>query len=520
MAKRKERAARARMAVAADAGGGLRTAGSAAVGHPAIGGAAVGHPAVGPAVPGHRAAVAAPLAVETTTVQVAGMTCRSCEARIERHVRAVPNVERVSASAARGRVEIAHSGPLSARRVEAAINAAGYELGRTPWLTRDPEAWITAAAAIVALVAFALVAGQLGLTDLTSRIGNLASGGILVALLLGLAAGVSTCMALVGGLILALSASFEARLRDDDELRSRASAIQPTLAFVSGRILGYALFGAVLGGLGASVALPTQLVGALMIVVAIVMTILGARLTGISPRMAAWSPTLPPALSRRLGLETSAGGAYSDSRAIVLGALSFFLPCGFTQAVQIYALSTGSPLTAGAIMAAFAFGTAPGLLALGGLPSFVPTSAKPTLLRLVGVLVIGFAAINGTAGLRLTDIALPSLVPGPVAAAAPLPSLAAGATSQDLHTYQNANGYEPGNVSIRSGIPTRWTITSRSQQSCAIFVRIPSLQAAFTLRDGDNEVDLPALRAGTYRYTCGMGMYAAQITVVDAPAGS
>lgn len=458
--------------------------------------------------------------LRTSIVPVAGMTCRSCENRIERHVRSIANVERVSASAGRGRVEIVHAGPLPAGRVAAAIRAAGYEIGASPWLSRDPEAWITAGAAIVALVAFALVAGQLGLGDLATRVGNLASGGILVALLLGLAAGVSTCMALVGGLILALSASFEARVREDDVLRSRASAIQPALAFVCGRILGYAAFGALLGALGATVALPTQLVGALMIVVAIVMTILGTRLTGISPRMAAWSPTLPGGLGRRLGLESSAGGAYTDGRAVVLGALSFFLPCGFTQAVQIYALSTGSPLTAGAIMAAFAFGTAPGLLALGGLPSFVPATAKPTLLRLVGVVVIGFAAINGSAGLRLTDVALPTLVPGPVAAAAPLPSLAPGASTQTLHTYQDADGYSPGDVSIRAGIPTRWTITSRSQQSCAIFVRVPSLGAAFTLRDGDNEVDLPALRAGTYRYTCGMGMYAAQISVVDAPAGS
>ena len=30
-----------------------------------------------------------------------------------------------------------------------------------------------------------------------------------------------------------------------------------------------------------------------MIVVAIVMTILGTRLTGLSPRIAGWSPTLP-----------------------------------------------------------------------------------------------------------------------------------------------------------------------------------------------------------------------------------
>ncbi|MEI7901937.1 MAG: sulfite exporter TauE/SafE family protein [bacterium] len=60
---------------------------------------------------------------------------------------------------------------------------------------------------------------------------------------------------------------------------------------------------------------------------------------------------MPAGFARSLGLDTGTVSAYSDTRAGLLGAASFFLPCGFTQAVQIYALSTGNPLTAGMIMA-------------------------------------------------------------------------------------------------------------------------------------------------------------------------
>ena len=89
---------------------------------------------------------------------------------------------------------------------------------------------------------------------------------------------------------------------------------------------------------------------------------------------------------RRLGVDGAAITGYSD-RAPPLGVATFFLPCGFTQAVQVYALSTGSPLTAGAIMAVFAIGTAPGLLALAGL-TLVPRSARPAFVRVVGVVVL------------------------------------------------------------------------------------------------------------------------------------
>jgi sulfite exporter TauE/SafE len=122
--------------------------------------------------------------------------------------------------------------------------------------------------------------------------------------------------------------------------------------------------------------MPPVATGVLMIVV--VMTILGTRLTGISPRIAGWSPTLPMGVGRSLGLGGNRGGTYSDGRAATLGAASFFLPCGFTQAVQIFALSTGSPLFGAALLATFAVGTAPGLLALAGLPVVVPSGAGRT----------------------------------------------------------------------------------------------------------------------------------------------
>ena len=52
-----------------------------------------------------RAAVSATPSI-ATTVPVAGMTCRSCEVRIQRFVGRLPNVQHVKASAVRGRVEI------------------------------------------------------------------------------------------------------------------------------------------------------------------------------------------------------------------------------------------------------------------------------------------------------------------------------------------------------------------------------------------------------------------------------
>jgi sulfite exporter TauE/SafE/copper chaperone CopZ len=449
----------------------------------------------------------------TTIVPVLGMTCRACEQRIGRQVGRIKSVESVAASAARGRVVIESSQPLSYRSIERAIQQAGYEIGETPWLARDRGIWLTAASGLAVVIALALVVQVTGIANLAAGVGDLATGGLVVAGLLGLAAGVSTCAALVGGLLLALSASFQASATTSP---TGLAAMRPAAVFVAGRIAGYGLFGAALGALGASIKLPPLLTAALLIGVAMVMLVLGTRLTGLSPRIAGWSPTLPMGLSRSLGIGGSETASYSDVRAAGLGAASFFLPCGFTQAVQIFALSTGSPVFAGALLATFAIGTAPGLLALAGVPLAVPAGARPTLLRLVGVVVLAFALLNVTAGLTLAGIGLPSLGAGSVAGA-PSSTLTADGR-QLLTTYQLADGYSPSNVTIYAGIPTVWTVESKSATSCAASLVIPAWDAGVQLKLGSNELQLPALKAGVVHYTCSMGMYSGSITVIDRPA--
>ncbi|HJW22679.1 MAG TPA: sulfite exporter TauE/SafE family protein [Candidatus Limnocylindrales bacterium] len=449
-----------------------------------------------------------------TIVPILGMTCRSCEIRIAKHLMQIKAVEEVSVSAPRGRAILRSEHPIPYRSIERAITRAGYEIGETPWLERDPKVWLTAGVGLALVAVLAVLAQVTGLTQLTSGVGDLSKGGIVVALLLGLTAGVSTCMALVGGLVLALSASFQ---RSGE--RTGLSAMRPAVVFILGRVAGYAFFGMVLGALGASVRMPPLVTAVLMVGVAIVMTILGTRLTGLSPRIAGWSPTLPLGVSRSLGLGRT-GGAYSDARAATMGGASFFLPCGFTQAVQIFALSTGSPLYGAALLGTFAVGTAPGLLALAGVPVVVPSGAKPHLMRFVGMVVLAFAFLNLNAGLELAGLDLPGLGIGSVAAAQPTSTLSADGSAQLLTTYQGAEGYSPANAVIYAGIPTTWTVVSKTVTTCAATMVIPAWGTGASLKIGPNVFNLPALKPGRIRYTCAMGMYSGSITVIERPTAS
>jgi uncharacterized protein len=457
--------------------------------------------------------------LQRRTVPVVGMTCDACEKRVSRALLRIPGVESVEVSARRGTAVLCGARLPPTDRVEAAIRSAGYEPGTQAWLTTEASTWITVALSGLAIVTVIVLAGTLGLGGLIGDLASPSRGGLLLVLVLGLTAGFSTCMAMVGGLVLGFSASHAAaRTRDGLPLPSFVTRMRPQVAFNVGRIVGFGVLGAALGSLGSLVGLPTRMIGALALAVAVVMFLLGVRLTGVSPRMAAWSPRLPAGLAGLLGIDGAAARPYSDTRTALVGAATFFLPCGFTQAVQVYALSTGSPASAGLIMATFAVGTTPGLLAVASVPEIATGRARGTVLQVVGVVVLAFALLNVTSGLRLLGVA------GATATAATAQQVSDNVTVtggiQTVHMTQTRDGYTPADTVVYAGLPITWSIEATSKWECSAFLRVPDLGVSVDLQDGLNAVQLPALPRGVVPFTCVMGMYAGNLIAIDPPAQS
>ncbi len=447
-----------------------------------------------------------------SVVRVDGMTCAACERRVSRAVRRIPGVVTASTSAVRGRVVVVSNVPLDRAAVSAAVQEAGYRVGTAAWVSRDRGTWTTLGIAAVLVI---VIGGAL--SEVSGRLPGLlvdpSSAGLLLFAALGLAAGVSTCMALVGGLVLAVGATAMSKRSVAAESGHAWALMRSQAPFHAGRLAGFAGFGAALGAVGSRVALPPVAVAALTLLAAAVMFLLGVRLTEISPRLAAWVPHLPEGLSRlpgRVGL-TPAAGPLGIAAA---GAATFFVPCGFTQAVQIYALSTRSPAQAALVMGVFAIGTMPGLLALAGLPAVASSSFRGVALRLLGVVVLGFAALNAVSVLQLTEARRPWVT----VQARPGPSLTATSVDQTLQSVQNSAGYHPGDAVIYAGLPTHWHLDSQDSFSCAISLESSDLGVHTVLRPGHNLIELPALDPGTYQYACTMGMYRGTITAVPRPA--
>jgi sulfite exporter TauE/SafE/copper chaperone CopZ len=449
----------------------------------------------------------------TIELPVAGMTCRACELRISRALADVPGVTRATASANRG-VAVVHSdGPLRRSELVLAVRGAGYEVGTAdrPWLSRDRRIWRDVALAAGGVAILVVAASVTGLADLSGRATD-GGTGLAVVLLLGVAAGLSTCMALVGGLVLAASAGYAAKHPD----LSAAARLRPHVAFGIGRLVGFAVLGAAIGALGSAVTFNPRVVAVGMIVVSVVMGIVGLRLAAVSPRLAGAGFALPSGLATRLRLD-AVGTTYHDHTTALLGAGTFFLPCGFTQAVQVLAISTGSPVRAGTIMAVFALGTAPGIFGLGGLTAVVRGASSQRFLRFAGVVVVAFALVNVNGALHVLTPAI-FLPPGATAT-----QLSANVTLdgdlQVLHTVQLAGGYEPADAVVYAGREVRWELESKAI-TCAATIQSDDLGIDVTLQPGDNVLSFTPTEPGVLRYSCFMGMYGGTITVIPDPAAT
>jgi len=92
----------------------------------------------------------------------------------------------------------------------------------------------------------------------------------------------------------------------------------------------------------------------------------------------------------------------------LIGIGTFFLPCGFTQSMQLYALSTGNFAQGSLTMFFFALGTLPmlALLSFGSL-NIAHKPWKGIFFKTAGIIVIALALLNFSNALATVGIIRP-----------------------------------------------------------------------------------------------------------------
>ena len=160
-------------------------------------------------------------------------------------------------------------------------------------------------------------------------------------------------------------------------------------------------------------------------------------------------------------------------------------------------------------MAAFALGTMPGLLAIGGVVSFLRKNLLSRAFRVIGVVVIVFALLEGLYALNIFGIRVVNLNLRRQETAAVTMDRGIQVAKMEVNQY----GYKPNKFVVKAGVPVRWVVNVKDISTCASYLLSPDLDISQLLRRGVNTFEFTPKESGKINFSCSMGMYTGEFIV-------
>lgn len=457
-------------------------------------------------------------------VAVHGMRCASCEVLIERKFKRVEGVEAVRVNQVSGQAELTCRTKPSIRHLQAALEGTEYFILPEPpssqkaapiYQTTAQDYKETFWVFLLILVVY-FVLSRFNLIPKGLSVGDDMSYGFIFVI--GLVAAISSCIAVTGGLLLAVAGRYAEAHPEADGIKR----FRPHLYFNAGRVIGYTIFGGLIGAVGSVFTLSTRLTGVLTIAASLVMIFLGFQLLNIFPALRRFQPKMPKFIAHRV--HEASGRSDHPTTPFTLGAATFFLPCGFTQALQLYVLSQGS-LTVGALtMLAFSLGTLPALMSLSALSSFLKGATQRYFFRFAGVVVIllGLANIGNGLSLAGTNISLNTILAKNTSQSRTAANLAPIESNKQVISMKVVElEYQPAQFTVRQGVPVEWRIDGSQTSGCASVLTASGLNITVSLpRSGEKVVNFTPEKTGTFPFSCPMGMTTRGASITVAPNDS
>lgn len=292
----------------------------------------------------------------------------------------------------------------------------------------------------------------------------------------------------------------------------------PVGGFLISKLVVHTVFGALLGGIGTviSLSLPVRL--AFQIFTAVFMLATAMNLLNIHPifRVMAFQP--PKFAARWIRSGSKSAGLFAP---VVLGALTVFVPCGVTQAMEILAINSANSLTGAGIMAAFVLGTTPVFATLGMATSKLTGRWKMTFSRVAAAVLIGMAiyGVNGVLIVQDSPYTLQRIYQTAFVIDQKTDTIARIPIGQDgrqkVTINIHNNGYEPKYIRVKSGIPVDLQLSTKDTFSCASAFTMRAFGISENLKPNESKtVTFNPEKKGKYTFTCSMGMYSGVLEVI------
>lgn len=328
---------------------------------------------------------------------------------------------------------------------------------------------------------------------------------VFLALITGLTTGGLSCFAVQGGLL----ASVVTTQKED-----RKKLI---ITFLLSKLIVYILLGALLGYVGTNIALTPKTQGIMQIAAGIFMLLTAAKIAELHPFFRNFTLTPPKALFR-----IARGASKKDGLAgsLLLGAATVLIPCGTTQAMMLLSVSSGSLFYGALILGAFVLGTSPLFFTLGIASHFLVSKKGLSYIAAFVIFYLGVLSINTGQILRGSVHTLQNYykaATGSIETNSPQ-ILAEVDTSgkQEVTIDVTTGGYSSDITTLKAGIPVSLKLISSDALGCSRTFTIPEYNISEILPEtGEKIVEFTPTKTGRLTYTCAMGMYTGEFTVVN-----
>ena len=314
--------------------------------------------------------------MKTTIIQIGGMTCVSCRNRIEKRLRSTVGVEEARVNFNTGTAAITYNtSVVTMKEITETIEKLDYKV--LDGKTHAPVTEIVGTLVII-LALYVLLRG-LGISALTSAF-PLAEAGMGYGMLfvIGLITSVH-CVAMCGGINLSQCIPQTAARAEGGR---RWEVLLPSILYNGGRVISYTIVGSIVGALGSVITISGRFKGAVQLIAGVFMVIMGINMLGVFPWLRRFNVYMPKIFARKID-EQKAG----NKSPLFIGILNGFMPCGPLQAMQLYALSTGSPIAGGISMFLFSMGTIPLMFGIGALGGVLSKKFTRRVMKIGAILV-------------------------------------------------------------------------------------------------------------------------------------
>jgi len=329
---------------------------------------------------------------------VDGMHCAACEIVVEKKLSKHQKVKLAKAELSSQKVVVHIEDDINANieELNALLAGSGYTLQHNKVAANKINYTELGKAFLISIgfVVLFILLQKLGIVNLVRT--NQVT--LPFVFLIGVVASLSTCMAVVGGLVLSLSSSY---------VKSDRNSSIPLVKFHLARLIGFFILGGVIGILGSAFTLTPATTFLLNLALFFVMFVLGLGLLDVFPSLRRFQFRIPKFFGNKIVNEEHKSSYMTP---ILLGVLTFFLPCGFTQSMQLYSLTTGNFMNGAITMFVFALGTLP-VLALISFASVKLASSLQSKLffKTAGFVVLFFALFNFLGALTALGLIKPIL---------------------------------------------------------------------------------------------------------------